>query len=95
MTRYTANTDQILALVEKARAIGQQMEDRVAAVEREVDALHVEWDGEGARAHRENHDRWRRETADMHSALDGLASAARAARERYLANVEHNKRMWP
>ncbi|MEU4343074.1 hypothetical protein AB0H00_17650 [Nocardia sp. NPDC023852] len=35
------------------------------------------------------------EMQDMKAALTELETAARTARDRYLANVEHNKRMWP
>ncbi|MFQ6397544.1 WXG100 family type VII secretion target [Nocardia sp. KC 131] len=95
MSAYVANTDQILALVAKARSIGQQIEQRIADVERDVAALHIEWEGSAAEAHRTKHDTWQREMQDMKSALTELETAAGAARDRYLANVEHNKRMWP
>ncbi|MEU4344103.1 WXG100 family type VII secretion target [Nocardia sp. NPDC023852] len=95
MPAYVADTERILALVEKARQIGQRIEQRIADVEREVAALHIEWEGSAAEAHRTKHDTWHREVNDMKSALEGLESAARAARDRYLANIAHNQRMWP
>ncbi|MFE9321866.1 MULTISPECIES: WXG100 family type VII secretion target [unclassified Nocardia] len=95
MPAYVADTDQILALVAKARLIGQQIEQRIADVEREVAALHIEWEGSAAEAHRAKHDTWQREMQDMRTALAELETAARTARDRYLANVAHNKRMWP
>ena len=95
MARYVANTDQILALVDKAKMIGQRIEERIGEVEREVTGLQVHWEGDAARAHQEKHDTWHREIGEMKEALAGLEAAARAARERYIANVEHNKRMWP
>ncbi|CAM4430252.1 WXG100 family type VII secretion target [Nocardia ninae] len=95
MASYRVDTDQILALVAKARLIGQQIEQRIADVEHEVADLHIEWQGSAAEAHRAKHDTWHREMQDMKSALADLETAARAARDRYLANVEHNKGMWP
>lgn len=95
MAAYVANTDQILALIAKARLIGQQIEQRIADVEGEVAGLHIEWKGSAAQAHRAKHDTWQREMQDMKSALAELETAATTARDRYLANVEHNKRMWP
>lgn len=95
MSAYRADTDQILALVAKARQIGHQIEQRIAEVEREVAALHIEWQGSAAEAHRSKHDTWQREMQDMKVALAELETAAAAARDRYLANVEHNKGMWP
>ncbi|MGQ4618114.1 WXG100 family type VII secretion target [Nocardia sp. R7R-8] len=92
---YVADTDRILALIEKARQCGQQIEQRIADVEREVAALHIEWAGEAADAHRSKLDTWYREMNDMTTALGQLENAARAARDRYLANVAHNRRMWP
>ncbi|WP_063052408.1 WXG100 family type VII secretion target [Nocardia arthritidis] len=95
MSAYTADTDRILALVEKARRIGEQIEQRIADVEREVAALHIEWEGKAAEAHRSKHDTWHREMNDMKTALTELEDAARSARDRYLANVAHNRGMWP
>ncbi|WP_327110099.1 WXG100 family type VII secretion target [Nocardia sp. NBC_01730] len=95
MASYTADTDQILELVAKAKTVGQQIEQRIADVEREVAALHIEWSGEAADAHKSKHDTRQREMQDMKIALAELEAAAQAARERYLANVEHNKGMWP
>ncbi|WP_067463989.1 WXG100 family type VII secretion target [Nocardia amamiensis] len=95
MSAYTADTDRILTLVDKARRIGQQIEQRIADVEREVAALHIEWEGSAADAHRSKHDTWHREMNDMKTALAELENAVRAARDRYLANIAHNRRMWP
>ncbi|MGV9612232.1 WXG100 family type VII secretion target [Nocardia xishanensis] len=95
MTSYNVDTERVLALVEKARQIGQQIEQRIADVEREVAGLHIEWEGDAAAAHRSKHDTWQSEMQDMKSALAELETAARAAHDRYVANVEHNKGMWP
>lgn len=95
MSRYTADTEQILAFVEKAKQIGHSIEQRISGVEREIEALHVEWEGDAAVAHKAKHDTWNREIQEMKSALGALEMAARAARDRYLANVRHNMGMWP
>ena len=95
MARYVADPDRILALVDKARRIGEQIDKRIVQVEQEIAALHVEWDGVAADAHRGNTDTWRREMHDMNAALAALESAARSARDGYLGNVEHNRTMWP
>ncbi|MEV6432484.1 WXG100 family type VII secretion target [Nocardia sp. NPDC051463] len=92
---YKADTDQILALVAKAKTIGQQIEQRIADIEREVAALHIEWSGSAADAHKSKHDIWQSEIQDMRTALAELEAAAQGAHDRYLANVEHNKGMWP
>ncbi|WP_187776123.1 WXG100 family type VII secretion target [Antrihabitans cavernicola] len=94
-SRYVANTDQILAFVERAAQIGRQIEERIAEVEREVAALQVDWEGSAADAHRANHETWTREMGDMRSALSELSNAAKGAHDRYVANVEHNVGMWP
>ncbi|MFI9506288.1 WXG100 family type VII secretion target [Nocardia sp. NPDC052566] len=95
MSGYVADTEQILALVEKARQIGQKIEQRITDVERDIAALHIDWAGQAAEVHRAKHDIWQNEMSDMRSALADLESAAKAARDRYLANVAHNKGMWP
>lgn len=95
MARYVANTEQILALVENARRIGQQFDQRIADVEREVAALHVDWQGGAAEAHRAKLDIWHREMKDMNDALSELEKAAKSAHDGYIANVEHNMGMWP
>lgn len=95
MSRYVADTDRILALVEQAKRIGGQIEQRIADVEREVGAMHIDWEGVAADAHRTNHETWTRETGDMRRALASLEAAAKGAHDRYVANVEHNMGMWP
>lgn len=95
MTSYSVDTERVLALVAKARQIGQQIEQRIADVEREVEGLHIEWESEAATAHRSKHDTWQSEMQDMKSALNDLETAVRSAHDRYLANVEHNRGMWP
>ncbi|MDH6279279.1 WXG100 family type VII secretion target [Prescottella agglutinans] len=95
MARYVANTEQILALVDKARRIGRQFEQRIAEVEHEIAALHVDWQGDAADAHRSNAATWHREMTDMQTALAALETAAHGAHDGYIANVEHNMGMWP
>ncbi|WP_433606363.1 WXG100 family type VII secretion target [Prescottella agglutinans] len=95
MARYVANTEHILALVEKARRIGGQFEQRIAEVEREIAALHIDWEGDAAEAHRGQATTWHREMTDMQTALAGLEIAAQGAHDGYVANVEHNMGMWP
>ncbi|MFF0818285.1 WXG100 family type VII secretion target [Rhodococcus sp. NPDC003318] len=95
MARYVANTERILALVERARRIGRQFELRIAEVEREIASLHVDWQGVAAEAHRGKAETWHREMTDMKTALAALETAAQSAHDGYIANVEHNMRMWP
>lgn len=95
MACYAADTEQILALVDEARRVGERIDTRTAQVEREIAALHVEWDGEAADAHRAHVDTWQREMRNMKAALAALESAARCARDGYVGNAEHNKAMWP
>ncbi len=95
MARYVANTEQILALVERARQVGRQFEQRIADVEREIAALHVDWQGDAADAHRSKAATWHREMIDMQTALAALETATQSAHDGYIANVEHNMGMWP
>ncbi|MGW4477698.1 WXG100 family type VII secretion target [Rhodococcus triatomae] len=95
MARYVANVEQILALVDKARRIGEQIDQRTAEVESEVAALHVDWDGDAAAAHRDQAEAWQREMKDMKDALTALEAAARSAHDGYVGNVDHNMKMWP
>ena len=95
MGRYTADTEQILALVGRAKQIGMRIEARITDVEREVAALNVDWDGDAADAHRTKHETLHRELTDMRTALPELESMARGAHDRYLANARHNSGMWP
>lgn len=95
MGRYVADTDQILGLVDRARSIGTHIEERIADIEREVADLNVDWDGEGADAHRSKHELLHREMKDMRDALTQLSVLAHDASDRYRANAEHNMRMWP
>ncbi|GAB2656443.1 WXG100 family type VII secretion target [Prescottella soli] len=95
MARYVANTEQILALVDKARRIGERIDRRISQVEHEIAALHVEWQGDASDAHRAKADTWQREMNDMKTALGALEAAVHSAHDGYVTNVEHNMRMWP
>jgi WXG100 family type VII secretion target len=95
MAGYVANAEQILVLIDKARRIGEQIDTRISQVEREVATLHVEWDGDAAEAHRSHTDTWQREMGDMKTALAALEASTQNAHDGYLANVEHNVKMWP
>ncbi|MCJ0902677.1 WXG100 family type VII secretion target [Rhodococcus sp. ARC_M6] len=93
--RYRADTEQILAVVNRAKEINQRLEQRITDIEREVTALNVDWDGDAATAHRTKHDTRRREMNDMRTALAQLETTARGAHDRYIANAQHNSGMWP
>ncbi|WP_394855386.1 WXG100 family type VII secretion target [Rhodococcus cercidiphylli] len=93
--RYVADVEQILALVDRAHIVGATIESAVAEVEREVNDLGIEWEGEAAEAHRSKHELLRQELNDMRTALAQLGTLARGAHDRYRAAVDHNKRMWP
>ncbi len=95
MSRYSVDAEQVLALVAKARAIGQRLEEHAKNVDREIDALHIEWEGSAAEAHRANHDKRKKEFQDMRTALSGLETDTKAAHDRYVANVDLLKKMWP
>ncbi|KAA0928110.1 MULTISPECIES: WXG100 family type VII secretion target [unclassified Rhodococcus (in: high G+C Gram-positive bacteria)] len=93
--RYVADVEQILALVDRAHIVGATIESAIAEVEREVNDLGIEWEGEAAEAHRSEHELLRQELNDMRTALAQLGTLARGAHDRYRAAVDHNKRMWP
>lgn len=93
--RYVADVERILALVDRAHVVGATIESAIAGVEREVNDLGIEWEGEAAEAHRSKHELLRQELTDMRTALAQLGTMARCAHDRYRAAVDHNKRMWP
>ena len=95
MGRYIADTEQILALIERAKTIGRRLEERITDIEREVTDLNVDWEGDAATAHRTKHDTLHREMNDMRTALTQLETNARTAHDHYVANARHNSGMWP
>lgn len=95
MGGYVADTGRILALVDRAKSIGRRIEQRIFEVEREVAALEVGWEGAAALAHRAEHAVLHRELSDMKAALSELEARTRGAHDRYLANIDHNRQMWP
>ncbi|WP_415974047.1 WXG100 family type VII secretion target [Rhodococcus sp. 077-4] len=95
MARYVADTDRMLALVDRAHTVGARIKSVIADVEREVADLGIEWEGDAADAHRSKHELLQRKMNDMQMALTRLGALTRDARDRYHAAIDHNKRMWP
>ncbi len=95
MGKYVADTDQIYAFVEKAHQTAERIEQRIVDIEREVETLHVDWTGDAADKHREKHDTWQQSVQEMNTVLSELYNAVHGVHGRYIANVQHNVKMWP
>ena len=95
MTVYSADIAVLESLIDTAARTSADIETRIATIEHQIADLHFGWQGESAQHHRENADLWQRSMSEMRAALTGLRSAVDGARTTYLANVDHNRRMWP
>lgn len=88
--RYRVELEELLAFVERLRGFEQRAEAIGARVDRQIADLHTTWSGEGAAAHRANHDEWTAAATQMREALTQLRDAAHNAHRNYTEAVRLN-----
>ncbi len=95
MSDYRADLPGMQALIDAATRLEQGIGERVDAVTRTVDALHVQWDGDTADAHRAASAAWVAGAGEMKDALAQLRTALDTARTAYRGVGVLNHDMWP
>jgi len=66
----------------------------LAEIDSVVKNLHVNWDGAGAAAHAQAHQKWSHGAAQMDQALQTLHQSGRGAHQNYTRARELNRGMW-
>ncbi|WP_067574924.1 WXG100 family type VII secretion target [Nocardia acidivorans] len=95
MGDYRVDLSGLQGLIDATAALEGAIEQQVAAIERRVAALHVNWSGAAAAGHRAAHEARVAGIAEMRTALVELRGKLHAARDSYLAVGETNLGMWP
>ncbi|GAB2558137.1 WXG100 family type VII secretion target [Nocardia heshunensis] len=95
MSDYRVDLTGLQQLIDGAAALETVIEDRITAIEKRVDELHVNWAGEAAVAHRQAHEERVAAVTEMREALGELRKRLRAAHGAYSVVGPTNKGMWP
>ncbi|MDV7175925.1 MULTISPECIES: WXG100 family type VII secretion target [Gordonia] len=71
------------------------VDERIRALDRRIDDLHLDWSGEGVIAHRDAHHRWKEGVADIREAIVEVRKAANRSHSAFGGLQEHQRKMWP
>lgn len=69
-------------------------EQFITSVDRKVNDLHIDWEGEAAAAHREAQQRWRVGAQEMRTAVGQLRAILNGAHGNYTSAASVNTTMW-
>jgi WXG100 family type VII secretion target len=93
--RYRVELEELSAFIEALEAFEQRAEAVASRVDSQISALHANWSGDAAAAHRGRHDEWVATAGEMREALAELREVARKAHHNYSGTIEVNMAMWP
>jgi len=92
--RLHVDRDKLGSIVDQMESLTTSLEHSRDLIERIVAALHIDWSGEGAAAHREWHQEWDTGAQEMRDALDDLHHTGRVAHTNYNSAADTNLKMW-
>lgn len=92
---YRVDLPGLQRLVDGAATFETTIEDLVTDIDKRIDALHVNWSGEAAAAHRAAYEARIKAVADMRLALAELRAKLKSAHEAYSTVGPVNRGMWP
>lgn len=95
MNDYRVDIPGLQRLIDGAAALESAIENRIVEIEQRVDALHVDWTGEAAVAHKNAHDERVAAVSEMREALRELRGKLTVAHTAYGAVGRTNSGMWP
>ncbi|MGC5248137.1 WXG100 family type VII secretion target [Gordonia sp. DT219] len=75
-------------------AFEESTESFIAEIDRKVDQLHIEWQGQAAASHIRAHQQWAKGAADMRKSVAELGVVVGGAHRNYAAAVARNSSMW-
>jgi WXG100 family type VII secretion target len=91
--RYRVELEELLAFVDRLQSFEQRTEAIAARVDGQITSLHDTWAGDGAAAHRAQHDEWMAGAAQMREAVAQLRAAADNAHQHYTDAARLNVEM--
>src|SRR4051812_41037245 len=91
---YRVDLDLLDDNIARMAAFEKSLETRLAALQQEIDELHLSWTGLAATAQKTAHEQWSKGEAQMRQALVELRKAAEVAHHNYSAAAAANLGMW-
>ena len=91
---YSVDLGELDGVIGDLEACERALETLTADLERQVAALHEQWQGLTAVAQREAHQEWEQGMSDMRAALAQMRKAGRVAHANYGKAISTNVGMW-
>ncbi|WP_216895630.1 WXG100 family type VII secretion target [Nocardia alni] len=92
---YRVDLDEMQRLIDATTTLESAIEQSAADIDKRVETLHVDWNGDAATAHKTAHDTRIAAVTEMREALTELRRTLTTAREAYDAVGPTNHGMWP
>ncbi len=92
---YRVNLDEMQRLIDATSTLESALEESASSIDKRVEALHVDWTGDAATAHKIAHDTRIAAVAGMREALNELRQKLTTACEAYGVVGPTNHSMWP
>lgn len=92
--RFAVNLSELENAVQELRKLTEAVDDKLAELSHRNDALHLDWTGHAAVAHREARELWAKAATDMAAGLEGMHESAAYAHSIYTAAVTANVEMF-
>jgi WXG100 family type VII secretion target len=91
---FAIDTGELDSVIGDLEDCERELEQLLADLSKQTDALHETWQGEAAAAHRVAHDEWSAGMRAMRQAVVELRAAARQAHGNYTRAADANTSMW-
>lgn len=91
---FSVDPDSLADVLERMDSFQRLSRALLDEIDTIVENLQVSWDGVGAAAHREAHQKWTHGAAHMEQALKTLHQAGTRAHHNYTRAAETNQGMW-
>ncbi|MGC4960957.1 WXG100 family type VII secretion target [Gordonia sp. DT101] len=92
---YRIDLNEVEKFTEDLSKFVKNVEDRVRALDKRIDDLHVSWTGKGAKAHREAHEQWREGASEIREAIADIRTATAHSHAAFHGVQDLHRRMWP
>ncbi len=92
---YRVDLDEMQRLIDSTATLESAIEESATSIDQRVEALHVDWTGDAATAHKTAHDTRIMAATEMREALTELRQKLTTAREAYGVVGPTNHGMWP
>lgn len=92
---YRVDLDEMQRLIDATATLESAIEESATSIDKSIEALHLDWTGDAATAHKTAHDTRIAAVTVMRQALNELRQKLTTAREAYSAVGPTNHSMWP